>query len=1033
MACSTVAAACLLICALACSRETSVRDRLLAASGSVRLTPGRLTGEIGHRPWQAAGRGWKATDARASVTRDIDRALLDLLDGNTRRAIVLLRVGANDPSTAAEALTDLSAAYLAHYKEEGDCLDLLRAVDASERSLKLAPGDRASLFNRAQALTLLGTRATARRAWQAALAGQSRDAWSREAVAALSALDRPTIEEEWSTALKQVQSTGASNATVSSLSERFPWQARIFAEEVLLPRWASEVVAGDAAKAARSIAIASAIAATLARSRGDALTDEAVRAAGEVLERGSPVVRTVLLRGLQSFGAGMVQFNDQNMPAAKERLARAADDLEASRNPLRYWARFYLALAEYYENISRGKVLLDGLLAAIPAERYPALTGRICWIVATVDKVQGRIQSSVTGYERAAKCLREAGGEAAAAFVMVLLAESYQLIGEETLAWQSRRSAFATVPITEGPRYNIAMWTEAANALSRGGNARLAGPLVEEAVADASRWGKPFGLATAYIYRAGYWTAVGQRPEAQADLRSAHAAIAQMPAGSLRDYENRRVLIPEALSAMDESPAHAADLLQRALAGQNATGNRFDDITYTTELARAQLAAGQLTDGAATLERAVRLFEDIRSTVEDPVSRMQAFRQAQPAFDKLIDLRVTSLPDDREAFALAERARARLLLEMAVGRERTDDTLAFVTLPEVESALPEGTALVSYVVLDDRILAWVVTNQEARRVLLTAKPPVVEKDIERFRVRMMRGDSAVMLREAAAPLYDALVRPLGLTPAVRSMIVIPDRWLARLPLAALFDDQSGRYLIEERTVTVAPSATLLLRGRSSSPSAGAEPRGVVFGISRSGEYHGVLVPRLMFAEEEAQSVAAVYGGSVLMNGSAATRENFLRLSVSADVIHFAGHAVVDLNAPRRSVLLFAGPSDDLVPLSLGDLFDAGADNAGLVVLSACRAQDSLADEREGLLGLAGAFVAGGVREVVASPIDVDDQLVPPVMAAFHRHYRRRHSARLAYRDAVLELLTSARSEQRSPAAWGGFTVIQGQLSNGGER
>jgi CHAT domain-containing protein len=971
-----------------------------------------------------------ATHAGVDVTRDIDRAILDLLADNTRRAIATLKVGAYDSSIAAEALTDLSAAYLARYKEAGDCIDLLRSAEASEHALTLVPGDRASLFNRAQALTLLGTRATAKRAWQALLTGQTRDGWSQEARVAVSALDRPTLDDEWSIALKTMQASEVSNATIETFTRRFPSRARGFAEEVLLPRWAGEVAAGDDGKAARSFALASAIGATLFRARGEALTDEAVRAAGDAVEGPG---RAVLLRGLQSFGAGLVQFNDQNMPAAKALLERAADDLEASRNPLHYWARFYLALQEYYGNTSGGLQMLDKLLSAIPADRYPALEGRIYWITGTADKIQGRIQSSVHRYERAAASLRKSGGESAAAFVLVLLAESYSLIGEEALAWQSRRDAFAAIPITEGPRYNIAMWTEAATALARSGNARLAGPLLEEAVADANRWKQPFGLATAYIYRAGYWTAVGKRADALADLRNARAAIARMPPGSLRDYENRRVLIPEGLCAMEDSPAQAADLLQRALARQNATGNRFDDITYTTELARAQLAAGRLADGAATLERAVALFEDIRSTVEDPVSRMQAFRQAQPAFDKLITLRITSLPDDGEAFLLAERSRARVLLELADGRGDSANSPPFVSLGDAESALPVGTALVSYVVLDDCLVAWVVTNRQSRRVLLTATPRAVEENIDRFRLRMTRADSAETIREAAAPLYDALVRPLGLTPAEQSLIVIPDRWLAHLPFAALFDRQSGRYLIEQRTVTIAASATLLLRAAPRASSAGAEPRSVVFAVSRSGEYHGMSVSPLAYAENEARAVAAIYRRGVLMDGSAATRANFLSLSVSTDVIHFAGHAVVDLNAPRRSVLLFAGPSGDLEPLSLGDLLDAGVGKAALVVLSACRAQDSLADDREGLLGLAGAFAAGGVREVVASPLDVDDRLAPPVMAAFHRHYRQRRSARLAYRDTVVELLQSLDSELRSPAAWGGFTVIQGQIEHGGER
>ena len=263
----------------------------------------------------------------------------------------------------------------------------------------------------------------------------------------------------------------------------------------------------------------------------------------------------------------------------------------------------------------------------------------------------------------------------------------------------------------------------------------------------------------------------------------------------------------------------------------------------------------------------------------------------------------------------------------------------------------------------------------------------------------------------------------------------PDRWLARLPFPALLDRVSGRYLIEQRAVAIAPSATLLMRAASDERTdARADLNALVLGLSHGGTYRGRTLPHLPQAESEGQQVAALYPHATLLRADSATRENFLRMSLSSDVVHFAGHAVVDLEAPRRSVLLFADSSGKaLVPLSLGELLDAGIGRPRLVVLSACRAQDSLADDREGLLGLSGAFVAAGVHEVVASPLDVNDDVVAPVMVAFHRHYRKDRSAVTAFQEAVLDLLHSGRADSRSPAAWGGFTIIEGSLEKRGSQ
>jgi CHAT domain-containing protein len=946
---------------------------------------------------------------------DLDRAVIDLLNGEFDRAIAGFQL-----TSTAEALTDLSAAYLARFESGNDALDLLRAIHAADRGLAIEASSDALRFNRAMALSRLGTRVLA----TAACRQVEDDGWREEAAVHLRSLQHPSIDDEWKRVLPRVEAPGATPLEIETLSLQFPANARAYAEEQLLPRWASETARGDSAAADRSLAVASAISEALQR-RGEQMPADAVTA----IRHTPPAQRETLVHGLKAFGVGVVQYNEQNLTSAAIPLTEAAKDLAAVQNPLRYWARFYLAIAASYQHTNRGSVLLQQLLEEVPADRYPTLLGRIEWIAGTNEKVQREslVQSSVRRYERAAIALRRAGGDAAAAFVSVLLAESYTLLGEHSLSWEQRLGAFRNVPFTETPRRQIAMWTEAKEALVHQGSLYLAGPFVDEAVAAAEAWGKPLGRVVAYHRRAAYRLAIGRRGEALADLRTAHQALAQMEPSSLRNQEGFLAQITEGLSELQTNPARAAQLLQDALDRQGATGKRFDSITYTTALADAQIASGNLSAAMASLERAISIFEAIHTTVEDPVSRMQAFRQAQPAFDRLIDLQTKSLSAVREgAFRLAERSRARVILELRSG----DQQPTFVHLADLEHLLARNVALVSYVVLEDRVIAWVVEDGRARQSTLPIPRAELQRKIERFRLELLRGGKIDEIRRAAVPLYDDLIRPLALSPhAGEPLIIIPDRLLARLPFAALFDSASGEYLVQQRAVSIAPSATLLAQEvRSSQTSAESA---LVLGISRPGQWRGCTLPPLRQAEREAEHVAALYPGASLLRGDNATRENFLQRSLSSDVIHFAGHAIVDLEAPRRSVLLFADPStSNVAPLSIGEMFAVGLGHTRLVVLAACRTQDSLADDREGLLGLAGAFIAAGVPEVVASPLDVNDDSVSQVMVAFHRHYRLAHSAAAAFRSTVLDLLHSPSEDLRSPAAWGGFTVIQGSLMKG---
>lgn len=1008
------------------------RERLFAVSGDSRLTPGRLSGETSYRPWGSVNFGAIRKNALKEQTRReeltlIDAAVLRLAAGDLSRAMAMLKLAARDSSARPAALNDLAAAYLARFNLEGDCLDLLRAIDSAEQALALQPASSEARFNRATALSLLGARHLASQAWREIRRDDAGD-WREEAAQRIRELENLPVDKRWARALSLIESPNASASEVAVLVAELPANARAYAEEVLLPRWAAAVAASDHAAAQRSLLLAARIGESLARTRGEHLLADAVDNIRRVTASGSSRERQALLRGLQQYGKGVVLYNAQNVVSAQAPLNDAIRDLGLIDNPLRYWATLYLGIIEYYADASRGLAMVDGILCEVREERYPAIVGRVEWVAGTADKVQGRIQSSVHRYEHAAVNLRRAGGEPAAAFVAVLLAESYTLLGEHALAWEQRKTAFHQVALGEGPKRNVAMWNEAKEALLRQGSLRLAGPLVDEAVAYSKEDPAPLSRVAAYLNRSAYKLGVDDRHGAESDLRDAHVALSEMEPSALRDQMTYLAWIAEGLYNRATDPAKAAELLRRGLEGQRVTGTRFEAVTYTTALADAELAAGDIAAGAATLERALRIFEEIRSTVEDPVSRMHAFWQAQPAFDRLVDLRTTVLPSDaEEVFLLAERSRARVLLELTGARSG-----AFARLHDIEAALPRGVAMVNYLVLENRIIAWVIENGRARRVTLPSKREELQDAIQRFRLELKRGGSVTSIDDAAAPLYEMLIRPLALSRDGASLIVVPDRWIARLPFAALYDRRAGQYLIEQRTVTIAPSATLLLRNsmpKSREVRVGSPVLSI--GVSPAGAHRGAFLPRLPYAEREARTVASIYPDSLLLIGRSATRQNFLGLSVSSGVIHFAGHAVVDLDAPRRSVLLFSRAADDtLEPLSLGELFDAGAAHARLVVLSACRTQDSLADDREGLLGLAGAFVAGGVREILASPLDVDDSVSPSVMAAFHRRYRVEQSAGPAFRDAVLDLLHSNRSDVRSPAAWGGFTVIQGAIEGG---
>ena len=87
-------------------------------------------------------------------------------------------------------------------------------------------------------------------------------------------------------------------------------------------------------------------------------------------------------------------------------------------------------------------------------------------------------------------------------------------------------------------------------------------------------------------------------------------------------------------------------------------------------------------------------------------------------------------------------------------------------------------------------------------------------------------------------------------------------------------------------------------------------------------------------------------------------------------VHFATHALLEPERAFYSRLLLAPDGDDA--LRAYEVLEMGRLTAELVVLSACDTGQGRIVRGEGLLGLAWAFWAGGVRTLVASQWRVND-------------------------------------------------------------
>jgi CHAT domain-containing protein len=261
----------------------------------------------------------------------------------------------------------------------------------------------------------------------------------------------------------------------------------------------------------------------------------------------------------------------------------------------------------------------------------------------------------------------------------------------------------------------------------------------------------------------------------------------------------------------------------------------------------------------------------------------------------------------------------------------------------------------------------------------------------------------------------------------RTLVIVPDGALQAVPFASLVDSQTGRYLVEDYLLSVAPSGTVFVQASAAARSRSTAGHAVIVGNPRLDSRYQSEFPNLPGAEAEATEIARLYRSSDLLTGASATKTAFLDGIRASQVVHFAGHAASSSGLrPSARILLAPDASRaDFGNLELQEVASHTFPRTRLVVLAACRTAAGATSSVEGALSLGRPFLAAGVPTVVASLWDIDDALSRRFFVAFHRALLSEGEPTLALRDTQVSLLRSHDPVFAHPAAWAGFVSMGG--------
>lgn len=798
--------------------------------------------------------------------------------------------------------------------------------------------------------------------------------------------------------------------------------------------------------------------------------------AGErVLAARADINLGVTLRMMDDPRGAIARFDRANLELDDQPMLRA--QLESNRaEAMLDQGRFGEAKAAFENARALLEQLGAGHAASLVSGNLADLAGR-----------QGRFREAIEHFERARRALPlgEAPGDDAR--LCAEEADALASLGMPTDASEAFRAALPVLDahgmVQEAARARLGL----ARVLLRLGEGRGASEALELSGEAFRTLGNATGQARVRLAQAQAALKRGDPGEAEESAIEAAALMTERPA----DLAAARLVLARAARAAGRV-SRAEHELREGLVQSRELGLAPLSADLLHERAQLHRTQGRLSEAAADLREAVAETERVRGALQAERFRAayasERARIGEDCVSAILDAAGSAPGQDAidEAFAYAERARSRSLLDLAEagsvlvhgvpgsespqevqlveelgrrrdelnelysrlddGRGRSDPTWTAsvhqcerrlveierrlsatnrfaraaaptATAAQVRAGLSVGTTLVSYFEEQGRLSAFILRPDGAHVARSMARLHDVERAIDAFLFQVDRGvarglDAGARTRRLADDanaelrvLHAMIMGPLeGRVGSSGRLIVCPTGALHAVPFHALHDGRCA--LVESRDVSVAPSASLLLR--LAAPGAIRPGRVVV----------GVPDERAPHAGREATEVAALLGPEVtLLCGAEATRERLAQAAAGAGLIHIASHARFMAGDPLSSGMRL---SDGW--LTARDVYRMDL-RGSRVVLSGCdtgRAAVSAGDESVGLLR---SMVGAGVKGLIFSLWPAHDRTTAELMSRIYSGFDISQGNRLVH--SLCEAQRQVMASCPHPAAWASFSAMEG--------
>jgi hypothetical protein len=935
----------------------------------------------------AAGDLVQRAQSDPSAAAQHDAGVAMVLTDNPADAIPRLEKAAKEAPNA-QTWSDLAAARYAAASELGRAALYPQALAATDAALRLDPNLPEALFNRALVLDRMGLGSEARAAWNRYLAVDASSRWAEEARTHLADLPAATTSSRWEHDRPLIESALWRNdaATARALIHPHESRVRTLAETEYLGDWAAAVLRNDETDAQRWLTFARTVGDEISRDGQETLLSDAVK----TIDDATRDKRRAIAEAQSAYTAGRQANSKRDLDEAARQLETAAALFEQSGSPMALNARFWLSSARQAKGTESARGDFDRLLAEADAKpAYRSLRAYVRWEAGRARMFDYDWPAAAAMLSEGAALFREGNDRVSEATVETMLASCLAASGRSDDAWKAQIDALRALS-AEGNRGRL---TFAVGSAVR--NEKLAGRddvalalarIPESVPGDAVQNASVFDLVQ---FRSLLEATMGNGADALRDAQHAARLAGELTDPSLRARRNADADVALGAALSVASPREAMAPLSRAIdyyRSANYAGVLPEPLLLR---ARSALRAGDRTSSERDLEAGMEIVErhaaggGLTSSVLDADHAL---------FTDAIALALDR-GDEAKAFAISERSHG-----------------ASTTSGDVQNRLRgSATAVVEIALLANESVTFAVTENDLRvgraHRGITEWGALAESALN---------ESGTV---AATALYDDLLRPVDVVlPSVRNVIVVPDERLETVPFAALYDKESGRYLVERAGVAIALNAGTLQR-ETVLPTVSV----ATFALPAPNS-----APALPEAERELTEIAALYRHAIPGAPRDATLARLLEAVSSADVVHIAGHTEREA-AGEHALLLARSGAGDPERVSSATFPTRRIAHAGIVVLAACETMRPPASAETHARSLAAAFVVAGAPAVVGTLTPVADRDARIFFRETHRHLAAGSSPFDALRAAQIAAIRDAK-ESGGSHAWRSMALLTSRIA-----